>query len=55
MLLKLYERIDQDETNSRVFKGKELFENSKKWFDEYIAEVEIENPEKYPKKRITSR
>ena len=49
MLLKLYERIDQEETDSRVYKGKELFENSAKWFNEYLNEIESENPEKYPK------
>jgi len=48
MLLKLYERIDDEETQSRINKEKILFENTKLYFTDHFDEVEEANPELYP-------
>ena len=50
MLLKLYERIDDEETQSRIKKEKMLFENTKLYFKDYFDEVEEANPDLYPVK-----
>jgi ABC-type multidrug transport system fused ATPase/permease subunit len=48
MLLKLYERIDADEEQSRFSKQQSLFNNTTKWWNEHYNELEAANREKYP-------
>ena len=48
MLQKLYERIDEDEKNSRIAKEEQLFQNAPQFWNEYFNEVEAADTEKYP-------
>lgn len=46
MLLKLYEQVDEEEEQSRIYKENQLFHNSKKWYDEYFADLENKERER---------